>query len=305
MPARRPAPARPARSRSQPRHPAAAAAGETPAGRSRWRPRSASASGERCRQTPGARLRHERGLFGWRGRAAAQLERRATAGRRRRCLDGPGGSAPRPRSHATPMASRRREFERSKRSAAARLGGARTPCACAGRESGGGTAMRSAKARSPLERCGTRTRRRRVDVAAARERPQCRCRQASTVVSGNGPGIGHRRGLLLARRGPRLRHSSSPMRAGSTRRRVARSSSSQRLRNVSLKASATSWNSVAFCAQVTTVRGDITVERSPSANPRRVRLASATIAPTCARPSGSRYSGQRASTTSTSRSCSR
>ena len=41
-----------------------------------------------------------------------------------------------------------------------------------------------------------------------------------------------------------------------------------------------------FCAQVTTVRGDITVERSPSAKPRRVRLASATIALTCARPSG-------------------
>ena len=35
---------------------------------------------------------------------------------------------------------------------------------------------------------------------------------------------------------------------------------------------------MAFSAQVTTVRGDMTVERSPSAKPRRVRLASATIA---------------------------
>ena len=41
-----------------------------------------------------------------------------------------------------------------------------------------------------------------------------------------------------------------------------------------------------FSAQVTTVRGDMTVDRSPSAKPRRVRFASATIALTWARPSG-------------------
>ena len=61
----------------------------------------------------------------------------------------------------------------------------------------------------------------------------------------------------------------------------------------------------AFSAQASTVRGLITVERSPFMNAARVRSATVTMRLTVLRPSGVSYSGYFASTMSCSASCAR
>jgi hypothetical protein len=75
-----------------------------------------------------------------------------------------------------------------------------------------------------------------------------------------------------------------------------RSASSHLLTNESRNASAGSLKISTFSAQVMTVRGDISVDRSPAAKPLRVSSATATIAATSLRPASSASEGTRACT---------
>jgi hypothetical protein len=77
------------------------------------------------------------------------------------------------------------------------------------------------------------------------------------------------------------------------------------LPNDKRKASATSPKICRFSAQVITVRGDISVLRSPAAKPWRVRSAIATMRCARLRPASSASAGTRASTMATSSSAGR
>jgi hypothetical protein len=84
-----------------------------------------------------------------------------------------------------------------------------------------------------------------------------------------------------------------------------RSASSHLLTNERRNASAGSLKISTFSAQVMTVRGDISVERSPAAKPLRVRSATATIDATSLRPASSASEGTRACTIAISSSAGR
>ena len=87
----------------------------------------------------------------------------------------------------------------------------------------------------------------------------------------------------------RVIHPHPYFRMFATTNTVGRSSSSHLLRKVRRKASATSPPKMAaFCDQVITVRGLITVDRSPFMKALRVRSATRTILETMSRPSGVR-----------------
>jgi len=77
------------------------------------------------------------------------------------------------------------------------------------------------------------------------------------------------------------------------------------LRKVTRKASAGSRKISQFSAQVITVRGDISVDRSPAAKPLRVSSATVTMAEISLRPLSSFLAGTRASTIAISSSCGR
>ena len=77
---------------------------------------------------------------------------------------------------------------------------------------------------------------------------------------------------------------------------IGRSASSHLLTKEKRNAVPTSPNNAWFSAQVITVRGDISVDRSPAAKPLRVRSATATIARTISWPASLFIEGTRACT---------